>query len=268
MILRYETIAAEAATPTRFAYFLHGIFGSGRNWAGVARRLVRAKPEFGVRLIDLRQHGASQNFEPPHTIAASAADLERLAAQLKEQPSAVLGHSFGGKVALMYAREHGDALDQVWLIDSTPDARAPSGTAWQMLQLVRKAPSQYASRDELVALLAQSGIAEPVGQWMATNLERVDGVFRWRFDLDAIEQLMNDFFVVDLWDIVEDPPGHMQVHIVKAEESSVLTPEAVQRIQAAAARTSRVFFHEVSGGHWVNADNPAALHDLLVQYLT
>jgi pimeloyl-ACP methyl ester carboxylesterase len=268
MILRYETIAAEAATPTRFAYFLHGIFGSGRNWAGVARRLVRAKPEFGVRLIDLRQHGASQNFEPPHTIAASAADLERLAAQLKEQPSAVLGHSFGGKVALMYAREHGDALDQVWLIDSTPDARAPSGTAWQMLQLVRKAPSQYASRDELVALLAQSGIAEPVGQWMATNLERVDGVFRWRFDLDAIEQLMNDFFVVDLWDIVEDPPGHMQVHIVKAEESSVLTPEAVQRIQAAAARTSRVFFHEVSGGHWVNADTPAALHDLLVQYLT
>jgi pimeloyl-ACP methyl ester carboxylesterase len=221
-----------------------------------------------VRLIDLRQHGASQNFEPPHTIAAAAADLERLATELNEQPSAVLGHSFGGKVALMYAREHGDALDQLWLIDSTADARAPSGTAWQMLQHVRAAPREFASREELVSYLSQKGIAQPVGQWMATNLERANNGFRWRFDLAAIEQLMKDFFVVDLWEVIENPPGHLQSHIVKAQESSVLTPEAVQRIQAAAAATQRVHFHEVAGGHWVNAENPNALHELLVQYLT
>jgi pimeloyl-ACP methyl ester carboxylesterase len=268
MILRHETVTAEGAASERFIYFLHGIFGSGRNWASVARRLVQARPHLGVRLIELRQHGASQGFAAPHTIAAAAADLQALASELNEQPLAVLGHSFGGKVALMYAREHGSELAQLWMIDSTPDARAPGGSAWQMLELVRAAPREYASRDDLVALLVQHGIAAPVGQWMATNLERAGSVFRWRFDLDAIEQLMNDFFTVDLWDVIEEPPGRVQVHVVKAQESSVLTPQAIQRIQAAAARTQRVFFHEIAGGHWINADNPGALLDLLLRYLS
>jgi esterase len=268
MILRHETVTADGATPERFIYFLHGIFGSGRNWSSVARRLVQARPQLGVRLIDLRQHGASQGFAPPHTITAAAADLQALASELKEQPFAVLGHSFGGKVALMYAREHGAELAQVWLIDSTPDARAPGGTAWQMLELVRAAPHEYASREDLVAFLVQRGIAAPVGQWMATNLERAGNAFRWRFDLGAIEQLMNDFFTVDLWDVIEQPPGQLHIHVVKAQESSVLTPEAIQRLKAAAARTQCVFLHEVAGGHWVNAENPGALLDLLVQYFS
>ncbi len=266
-MLFYDTLTSEGATPARFAYFLHGIFGSGRNWAGVARRLVRECPNLGVRLIDLRQHGSSQGFAPPHTIAAAAADLDELAAHLGEEPVAVLGHSFGGKVALMYARAHGAALDQVWLIDSTPAARPASGSAWLMLQIVRAAPRQYSSREELVGLLARNGIATPVGQWMATNLERADGGFRWRFDLDAIEQLLNDFFVTDLWDVIESPPGHLHVHVVKARESSVLTSDAIARIQAAAAGTKRIHYHEVAGGHWVNAENPEALQELLVAHL-
>ena len=268
MILCYETVTTEGAKHERFMYVLHGIFGSGRNWASVARRLVQARPQLGVRLIDLRQHGASQGFAPPHSIAAAAADLQALASELAEQPFAILGHSFGGKVALMYAREHGADLAQVWLIDSTPDARAPGGTSWQMMELVRAAPREYASREDLVAFLGRHGIAAPVGQWMATNLERAGNGFRWRFDLDAIEELMNDFFTVDLWDVIEQPPGQLHIHVVKAQESSVLTPEAIQRVKAAAARSQRVFFHEVAGGHWVNADNPGALLELLVQHLT
>src|SRR5262245_5944599 len=158
MTLAYDTVVDEGATPSRFVYMLHGVFGSGRNWAGVARRLVRARPQLGVRLIDLRQHGSSQNFAPPHTLAAAAADLSQLARELNEEPAVVLGHSFGGKVALMYAREHGAQLEQVWIVDSTPEARAPGGSAWQMLQLVRAAPREYKSREELVPYLEQNGI--------------------------------------------------------------------------------------------------------------
>jgi len=233
----------------------------------VARRFVRERPQIGVRLIDLRQHGNSQNFEPPHTIEAAAADLSELARHLGEEPLAVLGHSFGGKVALMYAREHGETLEQLWLVDSTPDARTPDGSAWHMLQLVRSAPRQFESRDQLVSYLQSNGIPQPTGQWMATNLERSEGGYGWRFDLDAIEQLLQDFFVVDLWSVIEDPPGRLEIHIVKARESSVLTPAAIARVHAAETRTGRVHYHEVAGGHWVNAENPGALQELLVQYL-
>jgi esterase len=262
--LLLQQTSVEQGTPEQYLYVLHGIFGSGRNWASVARRLVQERPEWGVRLIDLRQHGASQGFEGPHTIASAARDLEQLAESLSEQPAGLLGHSFGGKVALMYARVYGQPLKQIWVIDSTPDVRPPSGSAWQMLGLIRQAPREFEARQDLVAYLSEQGMPLGVGQWMATNLEQSDGLYRWRFDLESIEALLTDFFKVDLWDVIESPPPNATLNIVKARESNVLTPEAVRKIESVARRNARVHFHEVAGGHWVNAENPEELHRLLV----
>ena len=108
---------------------LHGIYGSGRNWGSIARRLVDARPEWGVLLVDLRLHGASrEGFQGPHTLAAAAADVDALVAELDFHAVAVLGHSFGGKVALVYTRHHGKELKQSWVIDSTLRVRDPDGS--------------------------------------------------------------------------------------------------------------------------------------------
>jgi pimeloyl-ACP methyl ester carboxylesterase len=109
--------------------------------------------------------------------------------------------------------------------------------------------------------LSEHGIAIAVGQWMATNLEQKQGMYHWRFDLESIEALLHDFFATDLWDVIESP-GDVQIEVVKAKESGVLTPQAVQRVQAA-AQAGHVHYHEVDGGHWVNAENPDALLELL-----
>jgi pimeloyl-ACP methyl ester carboxylesterase len=268
MHLNYDTIS-DSPDAGKALYLLHGIFGAGRNWATVARRLVRDRSDWLVRLIDLRQHGNSQGFSPPHTLAAAARDLFELAESLGEAPAGMLGHSFGGKVALLYAREHGERLRQLWMIDSTPDARSPSGSAWDMLQLVRTAPREFGARQDLVAYLSEHGIPVATAQWMATNLEYDEAgrLYRWRFDLDAIEDLLQSFFQTDLWDVVENPPANCQLHIVKASQSSVLTPVAIERINTIARRNPRVHVHEVAGGHWINADNPDRLIDLLKAHL-
>ena len=72
---------------------LHGFLGSGRNWATIARRLVDLEEGWGGVLIDLRLHGRSTGFSPPHTVEAAAADLEGLTAELGAEPEAVLGQS-------------------------------------------------------------------------------------------------------------------------------------------------------------------------------
>jgi pimeloyl-ACP methyl ester carboxylesterase len=265
-VLNQEEIRSAGAA-TGMLYVLHGIYGAGRNWASVIRRFVRSQPEWNARLIDLRQHGESQGFAPPHTIEAAARDLHELGQQLGEVPAAVLGHSFGGKVALMYARAHGAQLKQVWVIDSTPEARVPDGSAWEMLQIIRRTPRSFENREQLIGLLEQAGVARPTAQWMATNLEQQEGVYRWRFDFDAMEELLRDFFAQDLWSVLERPPGEAEIHLVKAAESSVLSAAAVARIHEISLSNHRVFLHQVSGGHWVNAENPEALLSLLTQHL-
>jgi esterase len=269
-ILHFDTVtAADDAAPERWLYVLHGIYGAGRNWASVARRIIRQRPDWGALLIDLRQHGSSQGFAPPHTVAAAAADLGDLATSSGIRPGAVLGHSFGGKVALLFAGGDSSAaagLHQVWVIDSTPEAREPEGSAWTMLTLLRSMPERYPSRADLVDSLVRHGIAPAVAQWMASNLEAAGDVYRWRFDLHAMEELLRSFFETDAWSVVENPRAGLEVHIVKAEESGVLSGAALQRC-ARAAEQAHTHLYRVSGGHWVNADNPEAIERLLVQKL-
>ena len=266
MQLATDRVIEEGGAPARWIYVLHGIFGSGRNWASVMRRLTRERPDWGAVLVDLRQHGASQGFEAPHTVAAAAADLATIEEEGGPAANAILGHSFGGKVALARARSAPAGLEQVWVVDSTPAVRPPSGSAWEMLQVLRSLPSRFESRDALIAALTSRGVARPVAQWMATNLESDEDGYAWRFDLGDIQDLLEDFFREDLWDVVERPPEGLDVHLVKAEESSVLSGDTLERAERAASGP-HTWLHRIGGGHWVNADNPDALLDLLVKLL-
>ena len=53
-ILSHTRVVAKDAEPKMWLLMLHGIYGSGRNWGTIARRLVEARPEWGVLLVDLR----------------------------------------------------------------------------------------------------------------------------------------------------------------------------------------------------------------------
>jgi esterase len=266
-VLAHQRVTAQGQQPARWLLVLHGIFGAGRNWGSIARRLVEARPEWGAVLVDLRMHGQSRGFGGPHTIAASAADVDRLVASLGLHAAAVLGHSFGGKVALRYAEHHGAELRQVWIIDSTPAVKEPSGSAWEMIAAVKALPADFASRAEAVEGLVKQGYGEGIAQWMAINLEPAEGRYRWRLDFAAMEEMLRDFFVTDLWSVVEDPPEGVEIRFVKATESDTLEEDTAERIEAAGHASERCFLHRLPGGHWLNTDNPDGVLDLLVRYL-
>lgn len=264
--LAHARVTAAGREPERWLLVLHGIYGAGRNWGTIARRLVDARPEWGALLVDLRNHGQSRGFAGPHTIAASAADVDRLVDETGIHAAAVLGHSFGGKVALTYALHHGHELRQVWVMDSTPAVRPPSGSAWEMIGAVRRLPRDFASRAEAVQGIMDAGYPESVAQWMAINLQPVDGRYVWRIDLEAMEEMLRDFFRTDLWSVIEEPPAGVEVHVVKATRSHTLDDEAEARVRDAEAN-GRVFFHLLEGGHWINTDNPDGVLQLLLDHL-
>ena len=256
--LSTRTVTSDDRAPDRWLGVLHGIYGAGRNWRSVARSLVEERPDWGAILVDLRQHGDSVGFDPPHTLERTAADLDGIDRPLR----AILGHSFGGKVALIQGHED-RKIEQVWVVDSTPAAGEPEGSAWRMLRLLRRLPDRFDEREDAVTALADEGMDRAVALWMTANLERTDDGYRWRIDLDDMEALLRSFFETDLWDAVESPREGLELHFLRATGSPVLSAEAVGRIRAAGEETGRVFLHEVAGGHWLNADNPEAVVELM-----
>lgn len=268
---REEEAGAEREEPGRWLWVLHGIYGAGRNWRSVVRELSALRSEWGGILVDLRLHGESPDLSPPHSVATCAADVERLAGSVERGPHALLGHSFGGKVALQYLRDvtagDGSAPGQVWLVDCPPGAGEAGGSAHRMLRAVRSLPERFPTREEAARRISGRGVELSVARWITTNLELEDSGYVWRLDWDAMEELLEDFFRRDLWGVVEEPPRGTEIHVMKAEGSGALDEEDCRRVERVGRRTGRVRLHRVDGGHWLNADNPGDVVRLLAESL-
>jgi pimeloyl-ACP methyl ester carboxylesterase len=262
--LSASRLAASDAT-TRSLVMLHGIYGRGRNWQAIARGVIAARAEYACWLVDLPHHGDSGPGRHGDTVAGLAADVIDWMQEIGLVPDVVLGHSYGGKVALAMSPLLAAQPLQIWVIDSTPEVRPPSGSAWSMLQVIRGLPRRFPTREAAVAGLAGGGFSVAVAQWMSTNLVRDGDGFSWRLDFAVMERLLQDFFRTDLWAAVESPPAAHVVHVLKASESNAISQTALRRLKAAAK--AQVHVHQRTGGHWIHAEAPAVVTELLLAHL-
>jgi esterase len=259
------TRVAQHDDAPRGLVMLHGIYGRGRNWQGIARSIVAARPDCACWLVDLPYHGQSGPGSHGDTIQGLAEDVTDWLSANAITPTGVLGHSYGGKVALALSGHARERLLQVWVIDSTPEVKAPSGSAWDMLRVVRSLPDRFSTREEAQRALMANGYDLPVAQWMGTNLVRDGEGFRWQLDFDVMERLLLDFFSTDMWGAVEQPSPLHQIHIVKASQSNAISPGAVARIEKATG--PHVHLHHRDGGHWIHAERPEVVTALLLEHL-
>ncbi len=268
--LRHALVTAgENASPARWALFLHGILGSGANWRTIARRFVQAKPDWGAVLVDLREHGGSTGRGGPNTVEACARDLVDLEPHVPGPIRGVLGHSFGGKVALDFARTNAErlGLETLWLVDSNPGVRLGargSESTVAVVDMLRAMPEWFETRQAFIDAVQARGHGLAIAQWLAMNLDRGEHGVRFGLDLEAIRALLDDYFARDLWSVLEAPPGAMRVVVINGGRSQVWSDDDRRRIVEIAGRTDRVAVHEIpSAGHWVHAEAPEELLAIL-----
>jgi pimeloyl-ACP methyl ester carboxylesterase len=281
--LRYEIVqgalvrwSAESPSgphpPT--AVLIHGILGSRRNLLSFANRLARAFPSWQFVLVDLRCHGQTASMpDPPageNSVVSAAKDVLGVLNHLKIYPHTLLGHSFGGKVAMSMVHQFGKQLPrpvQVWVLDTVP------GDVWceagdhprDTINHARTIPMPIPTRKHLVDSLVGAGFTLPGAQWMTTNLTPApppaeNGELTWTFDLEGIVDMYASYEATDLWPMLETQPRGLEVDFVRAETSAfVWTPEDVARIEAHGARVHFL----PNSSHWVHIDNPEGLLEIL-----
>lgn len=262
--LYHERIARSDASPASWLALTHGIYGAGSNWRSIARKIHDRRPEWGVVLVDLRQHGRSEPGEPPHTIAACADDLRALFAELGGV-RATAGHSFGGKVVLA-ARPLVDVA-QTWVLDASPSRRDPAAdrqnVVLRVLELMEHLPRRWAQREDFVDAVVADGLDVGLARWLAMNVvPDPAGDLVLRLDLAALRAMLADYYATDLWDALEAPDG--DVEVVIAERSPVLGAPERGRLAAA---PPHVHVHTIDAGHWLHIDAPAAVVDLFAAHL-
>lgn len=267
-ILSFTRHTGEAPTD-RWMLVLHGILGSRSNWRAIVHRALQDRPRWGAITVDLRNHGASMGFAPPHDLPSVSGDLVALAHHLDLRFDAVIGHSYGGKVALQHAADTLGLARAVIVVDATPSARPDargSEVVLRVIDALESTAGAFASRADFIAAITARDIPRDIAAWLAMNLVPLDGRFSLRLDLAAIRAMLRDYFARDLWSVVEDPPGRSVVHLVIAGRSPVYSPEDIARAASAArARPDAVKTHVLpEASHWAHADSPDAVRAVIV----
>ena len=256
-ILAHRIFESDAGQWERTAFILHGIWGSGRNWTSMAKRLVRAYPRWRFITVDLPGHGESR-MPPGHwTVARCAEALADLAAH--HPPEVVIGHSFGGKVALAYGERASSTLVSIWVLDSPLDT-GQTATGNETIRAVSDAintlPIPAPSRESVVEHFTSRGLEKAVAFWMTTNLRRETDGFHWRFQPALVEALLHDYARVDGWMMLESLRKRLSIHLVLAGRSTWWRSGAETRL----AGMDGIKVHRFpNAGHWVHVDDPAAL---------
>ncbi len=182
-MLNYTLHGDIAPTAERPALLIvHGLFGSGRNWGVIAKRLSDTRQ---VVTVDMRNHGQSPRAET-QTYPDMADDLAEVITHLGA-PMDICGHSMGGKAAMVLALTQPSLLRRLIVADIAPMAYAHTQTMF--IDAMRQVDlSALTRRSDATAQLAAAGV-EPALQSFFTQSLDVPGK-RWQLNLDVLEAEM------------------------------------------------------------------------------
>jgi pimeloyl-ACP methyl ester carboxylesterase len=96
---------------------LHGLFGMSDNWLTHAKHF--AEIGFEVHAIDQRNHGQSPDSDE-FSYQLMSDDLFEYLTENKIAKTSIIGHSMGGKVAMLFACQHADMVDKLIVVDIAP----------------------------------------------------------------------------------------------------------------------------------------------------
>lgn len=175
-----QTFGDDATRPP--ILIVHGLYGSGRNWGVIARRLADDRR---VVTVDMRNHGASR-WEESHDYHDLGADLGEVVDAIGGEAD-VIGHSMGGKAAMVLSLDSPDRVRRLLVADIAPVAY--SHTQVHLIHAMRALDlTLIPTRSQANAAL-EAAIPEPdVRAFLLQSLD-VKGQ-RWMLNLEVLERDM------------------------------------------------------------------------------
>ena len=228
----------------------HGLFGSARNWGVIAKRLSNTRQ---VVAVDMRNHGDSPWTET-HSYPDLADDLAQVIRTHGGQMD-VLGHSMGGKAAMVLALQHADLVKRLIVADIAPVRY--SHTQMGPLDAMRSVDlsTVTARRDAQ----AQMNLDIPTATFLLQSLDLQNK--RWTLNLDTLASEMHK--IVGFPDVTGTYTG--PALFLRGATSAYVAPDSeplIYRLFPAATIDT-----VADAGHWLHAEQPRATESAIRKFL-
>mgnify|MGYP000420874086 CR=1 FL=1 len=250
MKLHYQTSGSGQAL-----VILHGLFGSSDNWRALAKQLAtRAQ----IITVDLRNHGRSPHSSE-QTYELMADDLATLARDLNLSTIDLIGHSVGGKVAMVFSQRYPELLRKLVVVDIAPRAYDDEHSAI-FKALLNLDLSLYSTRNELDKELSLSLPNKAVRQFLLMNLSVDNDELSWRINLpvlyDVYPKLLNK--------VCEGQQHSAPSCFIRGGRSNYIQEQDIAEIELSFPNSIIVTIPQA--GHWVHADAPEPFLNKIIEF--
>jgi pimeloyl-ACP methyl ester carboxylesterase len=226
---------------------LHGLFGQAANFGAVQKVLASGRR---VLALDLRNHGQSPH-DAVMNYPAMAADVAETLRAEGVVAADVLGHSMGGKVAMMLALTEPSLVARLIIADIAPVAYPPAFRTYAEAMLALPLEPGM-TRRQADAALANAVRSPGVRGFLLQNLTLGGSHPSWRIGLPEIAAAL------PVIEAVPDFPANVRFDgptLALAGEKSDYICEEHRPIFRALFPATR-FGTVKDAGHWLHAEQP------------
>lgn len=235
---------------------LHGFLGSSDNWGTQAKSLAE---HFHVFVPDARNHGRSPHADE-FDYAVMAEDIREFMRQHGLPATSLIGHSMGGKTAMLLALRYPELVRKLVVVDVAPK-QYPHLHDEILEALTSLDLSRHPSRQEIDRALAVKIPSLTTRQFLMKNLARDEGGgFRWKMNLPVLSR--NYDRIAE--GIFSDRPFENPALFLISEQSGYVQDEDIPQIR-------ELFPHSVfvgmNVGHWIHAEAPGEFVRIVTGFL-
>lgn len=235
----------------------HGLFGSARNWGGVAKRLADGRR---VIALDMRNHGDSP-WSDDQSYDGMAEDLDEALALHGGGEADLLGHSMGGKAAMIAALTRRPAgLRRLVIADIAPVGYAHSNLAYVEAMMAVDLGA-LTRRSEVEPQIAEAVPERSLRAFLLHSLASGPDGLRWKLNLPALRDFMSGMV------------GFPEVDGTWPGETLFLRGGVSDYADDAGLAAARPLFPAMEvetlagAGHWLHAEQPEAFAAAVAAFL-
>ncbi|HVN48509.1 MAG TPA: alpha/beta fold hydrolase [Bacteroidota bacterium] len=237
---------------------LHGLFGSSDNWHSLGKIFGE---QFYTLIPDARNHGRSPH-QDEFNYQVMANDVVEFIHQQHCASVFLIGHSMGGKTAMLTALQNPELIDKLLIADMALRAYPPEHEKiFEALHAIDL--SVMVRRIDIETKLAQFIFDEPTLQLLMKNLARDEqGKFRWKMNLPVLQKNYKHIIgELSSQGLVFDKPALF----LRGEHSEYILLEDLMPIAAVFPRAELITIKNAA--HWVHADAPDDFAQTAAEFL-
>jgi len=237
---------------------LHGFLGMSDNWKTLATQY--AAVGFAVHALDLRNHGRSFHSEE-FTYQAMAEDILAYCQVNNLDVVDIIGHSMGGKIAMLFAVTHPEKVNKLIVADISPKSYAPHHD--DILAALNAVDfSKKPSRTEVEAIMTPYVPDFGTRQFLMKSLYwKTPEQLAFRFNLDVFNKNR---------DLVGEPLPANSVFekptlFIRGGNSNYIKDTDMELIKKHFPQATLETV--VNAGHWLHAENPKEFFEKTLVFL-